>query len=160
MKSKLRLILAAVILFLIPNINFGQTAPALGTTSSFALFTGTGAFDNDGATVVTGDIGSNAYTPTGFTAGMVNGNIYNASNPITASAARDVLTAYGNLTQTSGSTVYTSVLDGQTLSPGVSIWGAATSLGDGKKLTLDGGGNLNALFVIRIGGALGIGTNT
>jgi len=53
--------LMAVILFLLPAINFGQTAPDLKTASSFALFTGNGAFDVTGASTVTGDVGTKVF---------------------------------------------------------------------------------------------------
>ncbi|MHB8261440.1 MAG: hypothetical protein ACYDEC_14340, partial [Bacteroidia bacterium] len=60
MKNKLQNALTAVILLLIQTINFGQTAPTLGTTSGFALFTAGGAFstNSEAGTVVTGDVGN------------------------------------------------------------------------------------------------------
>ena len=158
MKRKLLAILTAIILFLIPNANFGQVAPTLGTTSSFALFTGAGAFDNLGATIVTGNIGSHTSTPTGFPGpGTVVGNIYNASDGITATAAANVLTAYSDLTQ-GGTVIGVGLGNGQSLSPGVYQTGAASTLNG--ILTLNGGGDPNALFIIRIGGAFSTGTFT
>jgi hypothetical protein len=59
MKKLLLIPLPLFVLFLIPNTIFGQ-APNLGATSSFALFTAAGAFSNTGATVVNGDIGTDA----------------------------------------------------------------------------------------------------
>jgi PKD repeat protein len=159
MKSKLLIILTAVILFLIPDANYGQVAPTLGTTSSFALFTGSGAFDNLGATIITGNIGSNTYSPSGFPIpGTVIGNIYNASDAITATAAADVLTAYAALTQAGA--VLGVTLDGLTINPGVYNTGAAATLNAGQTLTLNGLGNPNSIFIIRIGGALTTGTFT
>jgi hypothetical protein len=142
LKRRLLFILTAVILFLIPSANFGQVAPTLGTTSSFALFTGVGALDKLGASIITGNVGSHTYSPVGFTGpGTVIGNIYNASDGITATAAADVLTAYSDLTQ--AGIVKVGVLDGMTLSRGVYEWGAATSLRAGQTFTLDAGGNPN-----------------
>ena len=59
MKTLLLCTLMAVFLFFTPNVNFGQ-APNLGSTSSFAFFTKAGSFNNDGITVIKGDIGSYA----------------------------------------------------------------------------------------------------
>ena len=155
MKSRLLIILTAVILLLIPNAISGQVAPTLGATSSFALFTAGGAFSNIGAaTVVTGDVGNFVGAFTAFPPGTVVGLI----DPPSAQAAADVLTAYSDLTQ--AGTVEAGVLDDLILSPGVYNWGGATSLSAGKTITLDGGGNPNAIFIITIGGLFSTGTFT
>ena len=157
MKSKVLLFITAIALLSFPKVNFGQTAPRLGTTSSFALFTGTGAsFTNIGASVVTGDIGASTATTFNFTGGTLNGNTYLPGSPMAASAAADVLIAYSDLTGTacsSGSSFSLGTTFGnQTLTPGVYCTvGAAALNGD---LTLDGVCNANALFIIKINGAL------
>ena len=47
----------AGIFFIMPTLDYGQS-PDLGAASGFALFTAVGAFSNDGATMVIGDIGT------------------------------------------------------------------------------------------------------
>lgn len=69
MKTKLLYALTAVFLFLISHVTFGQ-APNLGTTSSFALYTGAGGINNNGFTLIKGDIGTNAGAFNGFPPGI------------------------------------------------------------------------------------------
>ena len=76
MKIKLINTLTAVILFLMPNVNFAQ-APTLGTTSDFVLFSSVGAVTNVGIqylTLLTGHVGANSGPITNF--GNVDGNLY------------------------------------------------------------------------------------
>ena len=156
MKSKLRLILAAVILLLIPNVNFGQTAPTLGTTSTFALFTASGAFTVTGASTVTGNVGTHVGAFTGFPPGTLVGQKH-VADPASTQAATEVASAYSDLTQ-SGTVIGVGLGNGQILLPGVYRTGAASTLNG--NLTLNGGGNSNALFIIRIGGAFAAGAGS
>jgi hypothetical protein len=156
MKTRLLCTLSVLLLLLLPFVSFSQ-APNLGVTSTFALFTGTGAFDNTGASVVTGDIGSNVSPITGFpNPGTVVG-LTQQSNAISAQAAIDVNVAYGELSALSVfTTLGTTMGSGQVLTAGIYHTGAATTInGD---LILNGEGNANALFIIKIGGALSTGT--
>ena len=151
MKKQLLHVLTAVILFLMPNVNYGQ-APTLGTTSNFAIFTAAGAFSNVGASTVTGDVGTGAGAFTGFPPGTLVGQIH-AADPTSVIAATDVATAYSNLSATAAGTVIGATLgNGQVLTAGIYSQGAASTLNG--TLTLDGGGNANAMFIIKIGGAL------
>ncbi len=76
MKKQLLKALIAVLLFLMPYLNFGQ-APDLGDANGFVLFTAAGAFDVLGAsTVVTGDVGTNVGAFTGFPPGTLIGQIH------------------------------------------------------------------------------------
>ena len=151
MKKLLLTPLPLFVLFLIPNTIFGQV-PNLGAASSFALFTAAGAFSNTGATAVNGDIGTDAGAFTGFPPGVVNGQIH-VADAISAQAAIDVDLAYGSLsTVTCGLVIGTSLGNGQMLTPNVYCLGGASTLnGD---LILDGGCNPNAVFIIKVNGAL------
>jgi len=142
----------SIILLTFPKVNFGQVAPTLGATSHFALFTAGGAFTSDGATVVTGDIASYTVIPVIDAPGSVIGTIYGvgaASDP----AFTDVGLLYTNLfSRTNNNDLYATLETNITLTAGVHSIGSAAALnGD---LTLDGGGNPNAIFIIQIGGAL------
>lgn len=134
-----------------PQMCFGQ-APNLGTTSTFALFTAAGAFNNTGATTVTGDIGTNVGAFSGFPPGVVIGQIH-VADPASAQAAADVATAYGALSAVTCMAVLGTTLGGgQVLTPSVYCLGAASTLnGD---LILDAQGDPNALFIFKINGAL------
>jgi len=156
MKKQLLKALIAVLLFLMPTVNFGQAAPPLGAAESFALFTSAGAFDNFGATFVTGDIGSNSAAVTGFPPGEIVGTIYTPPDFTLAQAAADVGTAYGLLSGMGGSVLGTTLGNNDTLTAGVYLTGGASTLNG--NLYLDGQGDPDALFIIRISGALSTST--
>ena len=157
MKNNLQYALIAVMLFLMLPLSFGQ-APNLGTASKFAVFTASGAFNNVGATVIKGNIGTNAGAFTGFPPGVVNGEIHIADG-VAAQAASDVAIAYGSISPLAcGQVLGVGLGNAQTLSPNVYCTGAASTLnGD---LILDGQGNSNAVFIFKIGGALATGTSS
>ncbi len=156
MKRSLLQFMTILIILLVQMVSFGQ-APDLGTASSFAVFTSTGAFTNVSAsTHITGDIGTNVGIFTGFPPGVVLGNIQ-VANALTAQVADDLAGAYTSLSSVSCGTVLTTTLgNGQLFTPGTYCHGAATTLAG--TLTLDGGGNPNALFIIKIGGAFATST--
>ena len=93
LQSKLKLFYLFLACTFILNIALAQSPPNLGTTSTYALFTAIGAFNNTGATVVTGDIGTNAGIFSGFPPVTVIGVIHLA-DASTLQAANDVNTAY------------------------------------------------------------------
>jgi len=155
MNSKLLLVISVITIMFFPKVNFGQ-APDLGAASGFALFTAAGAFGNTGGgTNISGDIGSNSASVTGFPPGTDIGTIH-ATDATTAQAAIDVAAAYGYLSTLGGAVLGVTLGSGQTLTPGVYNTGAAATLNG--NLTLDGLGDPNALFIIRIGGAFATGT--
>ena len=152
MKQKLTyIILIVLILLFSPKVNFGQ-APNLGTTSSFAVFTAAGAFDNLGTTNIRGNIGTNTATPSGFPPGIVAGTIYQAGDGAASQAATDVAVAYSDLIAVTCDTVIGTTLgSGQILNARVYCLGAASTLnGD---LILDGQGDSSALFIFKIDGS-------
>ena len=156
MKDKLLLILISVIIIIFPKVNFGQ-APDLGSASGFALFTAAGAFDNVGVTNITGNIGTNVGAVTGFPPGTIVGQ-FHVVDPVSIQAATDVETAYSYLSGLGGIVLGVSIVNGQILTPGVYNTGAASTLnGD---LIIDGQGNSDALFIIRIGGAFATGISS
>jgi len=146
--------LTIYLLLLLPILNFAQ--PDLRSTSRFALFTTSGAFNVAGAsTVVVGDVGNNVGAFSGFPPGTLVGQRFLAGDPISATAASDLNLVYGDLSATMcgiGGVLVSTLGDGQILTPNVYCHGAATTLNG--VLTLDGGGNSNAIFIIKINGAL------
>ena len=156
LKKILLTALIASMLLLRPFLGFGQ-APNLGSTSSFALFSAVGAFNNSGLTTITGDIGTNvgAFNIMGVT--LIGQS--HVADPASATAATDVGLAYGMLsTVTCGSVIATTMGGGQSLLPNVYCLGAASVInGD---LILDGGGNPNSIFIFKIDGALATAVNS
>ena len=154
MKRKLLGTLLLFVLFLAPNVSFGA-APTLGSTSSFALFTGAGALNTDGATVVTGNIGSYDSSPVGFIGpGTVIGNIYLVGDANLVQPFADLGTAFGNFSaggSVLGTPLETYNTTGFIYSGTYHTVGAADLNGN---FTLDAQGNPNALFIININGAL------
>ena len=130
-------------------------APPLGAAATFALFTAAGAFDNSGTTVVRGNVGTLVGAYSGLPQSSVTGSI-NVATTYAGQVATDVATAYTYLTTSlpCGTTIITALggSPAQTLLPGVYCLGGARTLTD--QLILDGGGNANAVFIFRIGGAL------
>ncbi len=140
----------------LPTVCSAQvTPPALGAASSFALFTAVGAFDNVGPSIVHGDIGTNAGAFSGFPLGTVFGNIH-VADTYSTQAATDVQNAFGQLSNIS-CVVPLGVLGGtggnpQVLTPNAYCVGGATTLAG--ELILDAQGDPNAVFFIRVSGAL------
>ena len=158
MKKQLICALTAILLFIMPNVNFGQ-APDLGVTSSFALFTASGAMTNEGASIVNGNIGTYVGAFTGFPPGIVIGNIYTEGNSVSFQAAGDVDAAYTDLSERICTyTLGTPFGNGQTLTPGVHCIVTAAALQG--ELILDAEGDPDAIFIIKVNGALASSTNS
>jgi hypothetical protein len=120
MKTRLLNAVARVMLLLLPNVNYGQDAPNLGTTSTYALFSAVGAFNNVGATTtVTGDVGTNVGAFNAFPPGILVGQRH-VADPGSAQAAVDVDVAYSYLAAvTCGTVIGTTMGSGQVLTPDV-----------------------------------------
>ncbi len=159
MKNKSLLILVISLFFLVlPKLNFGQVLN-LGTLVNFVAVTGAGAVTNAGTSTYTGNIGTNVGVISGFDAPtVVNGTIYNATSQ-TAQAKIDMLNVYIYLSDIPvTNTGHSAVFGGETITPGVySIAGAGSLAG---AITLDGGGNTDAVFIIKFGGAFTVGVSS
>ncbi|MBC7694743.1 MAG: DUF3494 domain-containing protein [Burkholderiales bacterium] len=151
MKINLLFALATVSL-LSPTINYSQ-APALGTAANFALFSTNGAVTNMGISQVTGNVGTNSGSSTGF--GNVNG-VMNDGNGASVQCSTDVALAYNQLNGTTPTGSLASLMgNGQTLTAGVyQIAGGATL---NLELKLDGQNNPNAVFIFQVQGAMSAG---
>lgn len=159
MKKRLLLSLTAGYLLGCQGVSLAQ-APSLGTAASYSLFTVTGDVNNTGASKVLGDIGTNAGALKGFPPGIVTGQT-NVVNTTSAQVATDVTAAYNSLTGATCTSAVSPSLGGLTLTPGVYCQsgpaGASTLAGT---LTLDAQGNSNAIFIIKLTGALSTATGS
>ncbi len=159
--KRLFIILTLVTALTFPNLSFGQ-APNLGTASSYALFTAVGAFGNNGATMVTGNVGTNSGAFTGFPPGVVIGETH-VADAASQQAANDVISAYNQLTalDCAAASPISASIGGLTLTPGVYCQSGPASASDlTGVLTLDGGGDPNAIFIIKLSGAFSTATNS
>jgi len=155
MKTKLLITLTAVLLFLMPNANFGQTIN-LGSTANFVLFSTSGALGNTGISQLTGNVGTNVGSSTGF--GNVNGIMLN-NNSVTAQAALDLLSAYSLIKATVSTATHAPLLgDGETLVAGVYAIAGISTLS--QTLTLDGKNDPNAVFIFQLTSTLSTGVNS
>jgi hypothetical protein len=160
------ILILLLILSAFPNSSFSQTPNDtlnLGILESFEAYTGSGGVTNSCGTV-TGDIGTHFGIISGFLP-PYNGNTYNA-DASTNQARYDLLRLYIHLNSKfvdypnalnpfSGPAHGAAFGTGEILVPGVYSIGSAGSIGGA--LTLDGGGNPNAVFVIKMNGALTVG---
>ncbi len=157
MKLKTLLFLAVSTLMTLSNTSYGQLlAPNLRTLTTFAFFTANGAIANTGATVVTGDVGTNVGAFTGFPPGIIVGNAYAQATPQSAQAALDVQAAYAYAAGLICDRTIAADLTGQTITPGVSCQNTASPTTLNGILTLSGPG----IFIIKLNSAFTTGTNS
>jgi gliding motility-associated-like protein/uncharacterized repeat protein (TIGR01451 family) len=154
MKSKL-ILATAFALFSFSKADFAQ-APALGTSANFVLFSTVGAVSNTGITHLTGNVGTNSGSSTGF--GNVDGQMHD-NDGVSAQCSADLLIAYNQLNADVPAFFPASLLgNGQILVPGIySIPAAATLNLD---LILDGQNNPNAVFIFQIQGPFSANANS
>lgn len=154
MKINLLSIITTTVLLSAPAVAFSQ-APTLGTCAEFELFTTNGALLNTGISQITGNVGSNNGSSTGF--GNVNGQMHN-NDLATAQTAADLLIAYNQLNATIPLFFPSPLLgNGDTLNASVYETAGASTLNG--FLYLDGQGSSNGIFIIRVQGPLSSGAN-
>ena len=131
----------------------GPTAPSLGATKTYALFSSNGAVTNAGVSHILGDVGAMTAAPTGFGTAIINGSIHFADASATA-ASGDLSTLYNYLNTLSYDIeLLRPDLFGHALvlTPHTYLLNAATTLTD--SVILNAQGNPNAIFVFQIVGA-------
>jgi hypothetical protein len=137
----------------------GPATPTLGAAACYAIFSGNGAVSNSGATFITGDVGSNNGLTTGYNSANVTGSIHPIPDGSTAHCAADLLVAYNYLNTLPDDIelLYPAQFGNNlVLTPHTYLLNAATVFTD--SLYLNAEGNANAVFVIKINGALSTST--
>jgi hypothetical protein len=124
----------------------------LGTSSSYAVLAGS-AITNTGPTVVGGDIGISPGTSiTGFPPGTQSSGTTHVADGAALGAENDLITASNDA---AGRTPFNTVsgdLGGTTLVAGV--YRSTSSMGLTGTVTLNGGGNLDSVFIFQAGSTL------
>jgi len=132
----------------------GPSAPALGSSECFAIFSSNGPVANNGVTTVLGDVGTNVGLTSGFNSLNVTGVIHPIPDPSTVQCGADLLNAYNYL---NGLPADIELLYPQqfgmnlVLTPHTYVMNGAVVFTD--TLYLNAEGNANAIFIIKTYGA-------
>jgi ice-binding like protein len=140
--------------------SFAASAVPLNSAANFAVLAGS-AVTNTGSSVIVGSVGVSPGTSvTGFPPGIVSGGSIHSGDATAGTAQNDLTTAYNN----AAAQPVTQVLTGQDLGtlgplgPGVYFFSSSAQLTG--TLTLNGGGNPNAVFIFQIGTTLTTATSS
>lgn len=139
----------------------GPAAPVLASVDCYALFSSNGPVTNTGVTNVTGDIGTNNGSVTGYNPLNVVGAIHGVPDGSTAACATDLnnVFLYLNTLPFDIELLYPAQFGNNlVLTPHTYLMNSAASFTD--SLYLNAEGNVNAVFVIRINGALSTSVNS
>lgn len=158
--SVILLMIVALIIAASSRSTLAQTVPPLGAAESFAVLGGT-AVTATGPAVISGNVGvSPGSAVTGFPpAVVVNGQIYTGVGSLAGPAQSSARDAFNNLAGQAcpSANNLTGMILGQTpgalvLTPGVYCFDTSAQLN--AILTLNDGGNPNAVFIFQIGTTL------
>jgi hypothetical protein len=144
-------------------IAFGGTAHAaavavpMGTVESFVILAGAGV-TNTGATTLNGDAGTFPTTSMTGTGSMTITGTNHAGDSVTQGAKDELVTFYNNVAAQGPVNPVAADLGGAVLDPGV--YNSASSMGLTGTVTLDAGGDPDAVFVFQIGSALTTASNS
>jgi hypothetical protein len=151
--------LSLIVLFCQHQAEAGQLPVDLRSASSFAILAGTAVTSTGGGTI-NGDVG--VWTGTSFVVGvppvLVKGKVY-LGVPLAAQAQTDLTTAYNDAAGRTKDVIIlpNEQLGSKTLAPGLykttSGWLQIT----GGNLTLDAGGNPNAVWIFQMATTLTVG---
>jgi len=137
----------------------GPAAAPLLTVACYTIFSGNGGVANTGVSFVTGDIGTNVGLTTGFQAENVTGTIHANPDVSTAQCAADLNNVYTylNTLPTDIQLLFPASFGNDlVLTPHTYFLNEATVLTG--KVTFNAQGNPDAVFVLKINGALSTGT--
>ncbi|MCL4547091.1 MAG: Ig-like domain-containing protein [Bacteroidetes bacterium] len=144
---------------LVANFTALPAGPAgvnLGSAGNFAILAGSGVSNTGVTTHIYGDVGSfPTATINGLTAANVTGTLYTTADPIVGTAKDDLTTAYNDAQGRSVDAIsLPGQLGGLTLAPGLYVNSTSSGIsgtGSNAILTLDAGGNPNAVWIFKVG---------
>jgi hypothetical protein len=128
-------------------------AVPMGTAEPFAVLSGAG-ISSTGTTTINGDIGTFPTTSTTVTGSMVLTGTDHAGDGVTQGAKTDLTAAYLAAEAQGSDFAVVADLAGQTLTPGVYTTATGLAINGPLPLTLDAGGDSNAVFVFQAGSTL------
>ena len=132
--------------------NAATPTVGLGTAAPFAVLAGS-AITNTGPSVISGNIGLSPGTSIiGFPPGVQSTGVTDQTTAVALQAKNDTTTAYLDAAGRTPFTTVASDLGGTTLSPGVYQTSSAMALTG--TVTLDGGGDADAVFIFQTGSTL------
>lgn len=137
----------------------GPAQPTLNSVACYTIFSGNGAVTNSGISFIKGDVGTNVGLTTGFQAQNVTGTIHANPDGSTAICAADLNNVYTylNTLPTDIQLLYPAAFGNDlVLTPHTYQMSAATVLNG--TVFLNAQGNSDAVFVIKINGALSTST--
>ncbi len=135
------------------------TQVPMGTAEPFAVLAGTG-ITSTGPTTINGDIGTYPTGAMAVTGSFVVTGTNHGNDGVTAGAKDDLTAAYLYAEGQTTDVVVSADLAGQTLTPGVYTSASALEINGPTPLTLDAGGDPNAVFVFQAGSTLITQPNT
>ena len=144
---------------LVANFTLLPSGPAgvnLGSAGNFAVLAGSGISNTGVTTHLYGDVGSfPTATINGLTAANVTGTLYTVADPIVSTAKTDLTTAYNDAQGRSLDAIsLPGQIGGLTLAPGLYVNSTTSGIsgtGPNGILTLDAGGNPNAVWIFKVG---------
>ena len=135
-----------------PIAGAATTTVNLATASSYAVLAGS-TITNTGASVISGDIGLSPGTAVvGFPPGVQSSGSTQVADAQAGVAQSDLTAAYVDAATRTQSSTVSSDLGGSTLVPGV--YRSSSGLSLTGTLTLNGGGDANAVFIFQAGSTL------
>jgi hypothetical protein len=155
-RTTIALASAATVALLVATAGSAQAATAvgLGTAESFVVLAGAGV-TNTGTTTLSGNLGAANGSVVGDTDLVFASGVNHYGDGVTTGAMLDLETAFGAASQPVDVTV-SADLGGQALTPGVYFQAGTMNL-SGPALTLDAGGNPDAVWIFRAGSDLIVG---
>lgn len=137
----------------------------LGSAANFAILAGAGVTNTGVTTLIKGDVGS---FPTATIAGLLPANVigilYTVASPVVGQAKIDLTTALNDAqSRTLNAISLPGQIGGLTLAPGLYVNSTSSGIsGTGANgiLTLDAGGNANAVWIFKMGSTLITGPGT
>lgn len=150
---------------LVANFTLDPVGPAgplginLGSAANFAILAGAGVTNTGVTTRITGDVGSfPTATINGLLGTNVIGTLYTVASPIVGTAKTDLTTAFNDAQSRSTDAIsLPGQLGGLTLAPGLYVNASTSGIsgtGPNGILTLDAGGNPNAVWIFKMGSTL------